>query len=115
MNRIRNSLCFLFICCLATLSGGCSGSKVGQSDLDKSGSKVSQGNFDKIKEGMTEAEVKSILGPPSNETSASVSRTDPKTGTTAQSNSQMSWGDGDRSITIDFADGKVTGKKQQGL
>jgi hypothetical protein len=108
MNKIRNSMCFLLICSLAALSDGCNGS-------NGSGSKVSQSNFDKIKEGMADAEVKSILGPPSNETSASISRTDPKTGTTAQSNSQMSWGDGDRSITIDFTDGKVIGKKQQGL
>jgi Domain of Unknown Function with PDB structure (DUF3862) len=107
--RRAKSLCFLLICCIAALSGGCSGNK------SSGGSKVGQSNFDKIKEGMTEAEVKSILGPPSNETSASISRTDPKTGTTAQSNGQMSWGDGDRSITIDFTDGKVTGKKQQGL
>ena len=99
---------FLLICCFAALSGGCSQS-------NSSGSKVSHSNYDKIKEGMTEAEVKSILGAPSNETSASVSRTDPKTGTTAQSNSQMSWGDGKRSITIDFTDGNVTGKKQEGL
>lgn len=108
MNKIPNSLCFVLICGVAALSGGCSGSK-------GNGSKISQSNFDKIKEGMTEAEVKSILGPPSNETSASVSRTDPKTGTTAQSNSQMSWGDGDRSITIDFTNGEEIGKKQQGL
>jgi hypothetical protein len=114
MNKVRNSLCFLLVCCIAALSGGCSGSKVSQSG-GSSGSKVSQSNYDKIKEGMTEAEVKSILGPPSNESSASVSRTDPKTGTTAQAKSQMSWGDGDRSITIDFTDGKVTEKKQQGL
>jgi hypothetical protein len=103
MNKVRNPLCFLLICCITGLSGGCGGSK------------VSQSNYDKIKEGMTEAEVKSMLGPPSNESSASASRTDPKAGTTAHSNSQMSWGDGDRSITIDFTNGKVTGKKQQGL
>lgn len=110
MNKIHASLCFLLVCCLAILSGGCDGGKASQSN-----SKVSQSNFDKIKDGMTETEVKGILGPPSNETSASVSRTDPKTGTTAQSTSQMSWGDGDRSITIDFTDGKVTGRKKQGL
>jgi hypothetical protein len=103
VNKVRNSLCFLLIYCIAALSGGCSGRK------------VSQGNYDKIKEGMTEVEVKSILGPPSNETSASVSRIDRKAGTTSQSKSQMSWGDGDRSITIDFTDGKVTEKKHQGL
>jgi hypothetical protein len=110
MPKVSNPLCLLLICSMAALSGGCGG---GHSALV--GSKVSQGNYDKIKDGMTEAEVKGILGPPSNETSASVSRTDPKTGTTSQSNSQMSWGDGERSITIDFIDGKVTGKKQKGL
>jgi hypothetical protein len=99
-------LCFLLICCVAALSGGCGGS---------SGSKVSQSNYGKIKEGMTETEVKSILDPPSNETSASASRTDPETGTTSESKSQMSWGDGDRSITIDFTNGKMTEKKQQGF
>jgi hypothetical protein len=109
MNTIRYSLCFLLICSIAVLSGGCS------SNSQSNSNKVSKSNYDKIKDGMTEAEVKSILGPPGNETSATVSRTDPKTGTTAQTNRQISWGDGDRSITIDFVDGKVTGKKQQGL
>ena len=104
MNKVRNlAVLRLFLCCIAALSGGCSGSK------------VSQTNYDKIKEGMTEAEVQRILGPPSNTASSSISRTDPKTGTTEQSKSQMSWGDGDRSITIDFTNGKVAGKKQQGL
>jgi hypothetical protein len=112
MNRVRNWPCFLLICYIAALSGGCSG---GNEAPKPDPSKISQANYDKIKDGMTEAEVQGILGPPGNRTSASISRTDPKTGTTEQSNSQVSWGDGNRSITVDFIDGKVTGKKQQGL
>jgi hypothetical protein len=109
MSIVRNPLCFLLICSIATLSG-CSGDHG-----DTTPRKISQGNYDKVEEGMTEAEVTNILGPPSNRTSASVSRTDPKTGTSEQSNSQMSWSDGVRSITIDFINGKVSGKKQHGL
>ena len=113
MYRVRSSLCFLLICYIAALSGGCSGTK--RAPDTPAASNVSQSSYDKIKEGMTEAEVKSILGPPSIESSASASRSDPRTGTTSQSKSQMSWGDGDRSITIEFTNGKVTEKKQQGL
>jgi Domain of Unknown Function with PDB structure (DUF3862) len=78
-------------------------------------SKVSKSNFDKITNGMSEAEVNNILGEPQNSASSSISKTDPKTGTTSESKTQRSWSDGEKSITVDFVNGKVTGKKENGL
>jgi hypothetical protein len=65
------------------------------------GSKITQENFDKVKEGMTFEEVKSLLGAPSDSSSAGIG---PFSGTTA------SWKDKKQTVTIVFINGKVTAK-----
>ncbi len=74
------------------------------------GSSVSQSNFDKIKDGMTEAEVESILGKPSDSGGGGLSA-----GGISISAGGKVWADGDRKITITFANGKVVSKLKSGF
>ena len=62
------------------------------------GSKISQSNFDKIKDGMSEADVKAILGAPS--TSDSI-------GVAGLSGTSDVWKDKHGTISIQFVNGKV--------
>jgi hypothetical protein len=59
-----------------------------------SGNKVTKANYDKIKKDMTEAQVKEVLGSP--------------TETQNQGKTQI-WKNGDEFITVMFNDGKVIG------
>ena len=66
------------------------------------GGKVTKSNFDQIKTGMTVAEVEGILG----------KATDTKSGAVnlpgiAGSGSIMTWKDGEKTIAVTFANGKV--------
>lgn len=70
--------------------------------LSACGSKVSQENFDKIKSGMTQEEVASILGKPTESSSMSLG---------SLSGSSSTWKDKEGSITIQFANGKVLSKQ----
>jgi outer membrane protein assembly factor BamE (lipoprotein component of BamABCDE complex) len=105
-----HAIAILLLAGLLLSMAGCSGTST--SPIPR---KVSKSTFDKITNGMSEAEVKNILGEPQNSASSSLSQTDPKTGTTSESKTQMSWADGEKSITVDFVNGKVTGKKENGL
>lgn len=66
------------------------------------GSKISQENFDKIKSGMTEEEVTSLLGKPSESSSMSLG---------SLSGGSSVWKDKQGAITIQFANGKVMSKQ----
>jgi outer membrane protein assembly factor BamE (lipoprotein component of BamABCDE complex) len=105
-----HAIAILLLAGLLLSMAGCSGAATSPIP-----SKVSKSNFDKITNGMSEAEVKNILGEPQSSASSSLSQTDPKTGTTSESKTQMYWSDGEKSITVDFVNGKVTGKKENGL
>jgi hypothetical protein len=65
------------------------------------GAKINQENFDKVKVGMTQAEVKAILGEATEASSLDVAGF---SGTTA------TWRHGDTTITIHFVNGKVVAK-----
>ncbi|MDB5289063.1 MAG: hypothetical protein JWL69_304 [Phycisphaerales bacterium] len=69
------------------------------------GSKVNDEHYNKIKTGMTEAEVKDILGAP----------TTTETGTGLISGSKKEWKDGDKSIGVVFMDGKVLATEKKGF
>lgn len=94
------------------------------------GSKVSKANYEKVATGMTEAEVEAILGPGEEQSSVSLETPDVKIGggtvdgvkipeAKAQgmkmSGKQKVWKDGTRIITVQFINGKVSGKGQMGL
>jgi hypothetical protein len=66
------------------------------------GAKISQENFDKVKVGMTQAEVKAILGEATEASSLDVAGF---SGTTS------TWRRGDTTITIQFVNGKVVAKQ----
>ena len=74
------------------------------------GSKVSQSNFDKVKTGMTRAEVEDILGKPTDEGGGGASIA----GISASAKI-ATWKDGDKVITVTFANEKVVTKGSQGL
>ena len=67
-----------------------------------SGTKINQENFEKIKTGMTFAEVKVILGEPTESSSVDVAVF---SGTTA------TWKKGETTINIQFMNGKVIAKE----
>jgi hypothetical protein len=73
------------------------------------GSKVSKDNFDKIKDGMTIAEVESILGK-GEKASAGVS-----VAGVSVTGDVYEWKDGEKVINVVFKDGKMVGKTQKGL
>ena len=66
------------------------------------GSKVTKDNFDKIKVGMTEKEVTDILGEGKEKAGVGIS----VPGVNA-SMKVMVWTDGDKTITVNFMNGKV--------
>jgi hypothetical protein len=66
------------------------------------GSKVTQENFDKIQPGMTQDEVKAILGGPTESSGASLG---PISGGT------WVWRAGDATIAIQFVNGRVLAKQ----
>jgi hypothetical protein len=66
------------------------------------GSKVTKENFDKVEVGMTEAEVEGILGKATETSEASGS-----IGDLTGKGSIKVWKDGDKKITVTFANGKV--------
>ncbi len=66
------------------------------------GSKVNQANFDKIKNGMTQDEVISILGSPTDTSTVKIA---------GLSGSSAKWTDKQGTITIQFANGKVRFKQ----
>ena len=66
------------------------------------GSKVTKSNFDQIKTGMTVAEVEAILGKGTESTGAAGA-----IGSLAGSVKVMAWKDGDKTITVTFANDKV--------
>lgn len=74
------------------------------------GSKVSKSNYDKIKNGMTQAEVESILGEGKEQASSAVS----VPGMSASAKGIV-WEDGGKIISVSFMNGKVVGKSQAGL
>jgi hypothetical protein len=89
------------------------------------GSGISKTNYDKINNGMTEAEVESILGKGEEQAAAGVNV--PSQSLTIPGGVNVSvpgisssvkvkkWQDGGKSITITFSDGKVMAKAQKGL
>ena len=74
------------------------------------GDKVSKSNYDKISSGMTLAEVEGILGKGAEEAGLGGA-----VGNLAGSFKIMSWKDGEKMITVTFANDKVTAKAQKGL
>jgi hypothetical protein len=66
------------------------------------GAKINQENFDKVKVGMTQAEVKAILGEATEASSLDVAGF---SGTTA------TWRHGDTTIKVQFVNGKVVTKQ----
>lgn len=94
------------------------------------GSKIKKANYDKINTGMSEQEVEAILGPGSEEAAASaevpelklgggtvegVKIPEAKIGGLSLSAKRKVWKDGTKTVTVQFVNGKVTGKSQQGL
>ncbi len=69
------------------------------------GSKVTKDNYDKVTNGMTEDEVKGILGEPTETASAGGAL-----GDLVGAGSVMKWVDGEKSIAVTFVNGKVTAK-----
>jgi hypothetical protein len=74
------------------------------------GSKVTKSNFDQIKTGMTVAEVEGILGKGTESTGASGAIAG-----LAGSFKVMAWKDGDKTITVNFANDKVVLTASSGL
>jgi outer membrane protein assembly factor BamE (lipoprotein component of BamABCDE complex) len=74
------------------------------------GSKVNQSNFDKVKTGMTRAEVEDILGKPTEESGGAAAIPG-----ISVSGKIATWKDGDKVITVTFANEKVVTKGSQGL
>jgi outer membrane protein assembly factor BamE (lipoprotein component of BamABCDE complex) len=66
------------------------------------GSKINKENFDRINTGMSQAEVQSILGPPTESESVDV---------TVFSGTSSTWKWQDTTITIQFVNGKVIAKQ----
>jgi hypothetical protein len=66
------------------------------------GSKITQENFDKVQPGMTQEEVKAILGAPTESSAAGIG---PISGGT------WIWKTGDATIAIQFVSGKVLTKQ----
>ena len=64
------------------------------------GSKITKDNYDKIKVGMTEDEVKDILGEPTKAVSGGIAG--------LVGGGVMTWEDGQKSIVVTFANGKVS-------
>ena len=89
------------------------------------GKGISKSNYDKVNNGMTEAEVESILGKGEEQASAGVNV--PSQSLTIPGGVNVSvpgisssvkvkkWQDGSKRITITFSDGKVMAKAQEGL
>lgn len=74
------------------------------------GSKVSKSNYDKINNGMTVAEVESLMGKGTTEAGGAGA-----IGGLSGSAKVMSWTDGDKKITVTFVNDKVTLKTEKGL
>jgi outer membrane protein assembly factor BamE (lipoprotein component of BamABCDE complex) len=66
------------------------------------GSRLSQENFDKIREGMSQKEVREILGEPVNASGASL---------LGFSSGEAAWKDDKTTITVHFLNDKVVSKK----
>ncbi|MFO0967709.1 MAG: hypothetical protein U0793_19275 [Gemmataceae bacterium] len=95
LNGLR-LLCFLFLGAALSLgSTGC-GKKEKSPDAT-GGSKLTQENFDKIKMAMAEKDVIDILGP--------ATETKDITG-----GKELTWKSGMSNVTLEFKEGKVTGK-----
>ncbi|MGB2823697.1 MAG: hypothetical protein WBF17_22135 [Phycisphaerae bacterium] len=90
--------CLLLVGMAATMLAGCGGSK------------VSKGNFDKVQNGMTQAEVEKVLGEGTEEAGGGGA-----IGGIVASGKILSWTDGEKKITVTFANGKVVAKTQSGL
>jgi len=73
-------------------------------------SKVSKGNYDKIKTGMTLAEVEDILGKGTEKAGIGGA-----IGDITGSGKVLTWVDGEKKITVTFANDKVVTKVQEGL
>jgi uncharacterized protein YceK len=88
-------------------------------------SKVNKENYDKIKMGMTQAEVESILGEPTEQVSSSMDAPgmpsppmpgmEPGGGQEGMDGKTMIWKEGDKVITVIFLNGKVKAKSHTGL
>lgn len=83
------------------------------------GGKVSRSNYEKVHTGMTEEDVIAVLGP--GKDVAATPPKDPKAprtpavpGLPANAKTTV-WQDGDRSIAVTFANGKVVQKKSTGF
>jgi len=74
------------------------------------GSKVSKDNYDKIANGMSQEEVERILGKGTQQAGAAGA-----VGSLAGSGKILSWTDGEKTITVTFANGEVFAKAQKGL
>ena len=74
------------------------------------GSKVTKSNFDQITNGMTLAQVEAILGKGAESTGASGA-----IGNLVGSAKVVTWKDGDKTITVTFANDKVVLKASGGL
>ena len=66
------------------------------------GSKINQDNFNKVLVGMSQAEVKDILGEPTESSSLDIA---------VFSGTTSTWRRGDATITIQFINGKVVAKQ----
>ena len=74
------------------------------------GSKVTKSNFDQVTNGMTLAQVEGILGKGTESTGAAGA-----VGSLAGSAKVVTWKDGNKTITITFANDKVVLKAANGL
>ena len=73
-------------------------------------SKITKENYDKIETGMTLAEVEGILGKGTEKAGIAGA-----VGDLTGAGKVMTWGDEEKSITVTFANDKVTVKAQNGL
>ncbi len=74
------------------------------------GSKVSESNYEKIKTDMTRAEVEAILGEGTETSGGGAS-----IGGISASGTVVTWKDGEKSITVTFANDKVVMKTKKGM
>lgn len=101
MTRFFRSVCLR---CLAVLAVTCSLFLAG------CGSRVSKGNYDKINTGMTEEQVKAVMGEPTESKSTGAALPG-----MAVSAKELTWKDGDKTITVSILNGKVMTKASNGI
>ena len=87
---------------VATFAAGC-------------GSKVDKSDYDKVENGMTQASVEGILGTDKEQPSSGMSTPTMSVGNMSVGGKSVVWKDGDKMITVVFANDKVISKSASGL